>query len=122
MSETTLIILTVAEIVLFIAGLAFFLIWLAALLNRIADNLEACDEHVRTIVGHAAVIEPGVEHINRSGGVVASALPLLYGFAEKIIANVTPTPTAPDHRVTRPASGTRRSRLHETVGFSPSRH
>lgn len=122
MSTTTLIILSVIEIVLFIAGLAFFLIWLSALLNRIADNLEQCDDHVRTIVGQAAVIKPGIEHINRSGGVVASALPLLYGFAEQIVANVTPTPKPPDHRVTRPASGTRRSRLHETVGFSPSRH
>ncbi|HEY4458453.1 MAG TPA: hypothetical protein VGN81_29345 [Pseudonocardiaceae bacterium] len=122
MSVTTLVVLTVVEIVLFIAGLAFFLIWLSALLNRIASHLEECDEHVRTIVGHAVVIKPGVEHVNRSGGVVASALPLLYGFAEKIIANVTPTPKPPDHRVTRPASGTRRSRLHETVGFSPSRH
>lgn len=122
MSTTTLIILTVVEIVLFIAGLAFFLIWLGSLLGRIATNLEACNEHVKTIVGHAAVIKPGVEHINRSGGVVASALPLLYGFAEKIVANVTPTPAAPDHRVARPASGVRRSRLHEAVGFGPSRH
>lgn len=115
MSTTTLIVLTVAEIVLLIAGLAFFLWWLGSLLNRIGANLEQCDEHVRTIVGHAAQIRPGVEHINRTGGVVAGALPLLYGFAERIVANVSPRPAV------RPAASRRRSRLHEAVGFVHSK-
>ncbi len=112
---TTLVVLTVAEIVLLIAGLAFFLWWLGSLLNRIGANLERCDEHVRTIVGHAAAIRPGVEHINRTGGVVAGALPLLYGFAERIVASVSPRP------VVRSASSRRRSRLHEAVGFVVSK-
>lgn len=112
---TTLVILTVVEIVVLIAGLAFFLYWVGSLLARIADNLEACSQHVKTILRHAADIGPGVEHINRTGGVVASALPLLYGFAEQIVANVTPQqPVKP--RVT----GRRRSRLHETVGYTPA--
>jgi hypothetical protein len=113
----TLVVLTVVEIVVLIAGLAFFLYWIGSLLTRIAVNLEACAERVRTILGHGADIVPGVEHINRTGGVVASALPLLYGFAEQIVKNATPARAR--HRVATPVSGRRRSRLLETVGFSP---
>lgn len=118
MSTTTLVVLTVVEIVVLIAGLAFFLFWIGTLLTRIASNLEACAERVRAIRDHGADIVPGVEHINRTGRVVASALPLLYAFAEQIVANATPRP-APEPRVATPASGRRRSRLLETVGFSP---
>lgn len=118
MSVSTLIVLTVVEIVVLVAGLAFFLFWTGTLLARIATNLETCDEHVRTIVEDAQAIGPGVEHINRSGAVVAGALPLLYGFAEQIIGKVTPTAKRPD--VAAPASGRRRSRLHEMVGYTPA--
>lgn len=120
MSETTLIVLTVVEIVVLVAGLAFFLYWTGTLLARIASNLEGGDELVQKIVDDAKLIGPGVEHINRSGGVVAGALPLLYGFAERIIAKVSPNPERP--KVAAPASGRRRSRLHEMVGYSPERH
>ena len=109
-----MIVLTVLEIVVLVAGLAFFLFWIGTLLTRIATNLEACADLVRKINGHAADIVPGVAHINRTGKVVASALPLLYGFAERIVARGTPIAA---RGVARPASGTRRSRLHETVGF-----
>jgi hypothetical protein len=107
---TTLVVLTVVEIVVLIAGLAFFLIWIGTLLTRIATNLEKCASHVRTINRHAADIVPGVEHINRTGKVVASALPLLYGFAERLV---------PPVERPRASSAPRRSRLHETVGFKP---
>jgi hypothetical protein len=51
---------------------------------------------------------------------VAGALPLLYGMAEEIVTDVTPRPEAPAQpEVARPASGRRRSRLHEAVGFTP---
>jgi hypothetical protein len=54
--------------------------------------------------------------------VVAGALPLLYGMAEGIVAGVTPREPEPEVApVARPASGTRRSRLHEAVGFGPHR-
>ena len=74
-----------------------------------------------TIVGHAKLIGPGVEHINQTGGVVAGALPLLYGMAEEIVTDVT-TPAADAAgrpETARPASGRRRSRLHDAVGFGP---
>lgn len=114
---TTYVVLTVVLIVLFIAGLAFYLAWVGALLARVATNLEHCDESVRTIAGHAAAIRPGVERINRTGASVAGALPLLYGFAEGIVGSVTPPVERP--KVALPASGRRRSRLHDMVGYSP---
>jgi hypothetical protein len=117
---TLLVVLTVLEIVLLAAGLAFFLFWVGTLLTRIAGNLEAASGIVAEIVDHARVIRPGVEHINRTGGVVAGALPLLYGMAEEIVTDVTPRPEAPaEPPLARPASGRRRSRLHDAVGFTP---
>lgn len=112
--------LSVIDIVLLIAGLAFYLFVVGGQLKRIATNLEECAEIVRTIRGHAKVIEPGLEHINRTGGVVAGALPLLYGMAEGIVAGATYQPAAPaEPEPARPASGTRRSRLHDGVGYAP---
>lgn len=114
---TTLVVLTVVVIVAFIAGLAFFLYWIGSLLIRVATNLEECEDSVRRINADAALIGPGVAHINRSAAAVAGALPLLYGFAERIVAKASPTPERP--AVAVPASGHRRSRLHEAVGFTP---
>ena len=117
---TTLVVLTVVDVLLLIAGLAFYLYWVGTLLTRIAGNLEECGDLVRAIVGHARQIGPGVEHINQTGGVVAGALPLLYGMAEGIVDGVTPRPEAPAvPEPARPASGTRRSRLLDAVGFAP---
>jgi hypothetical protein len=115
---TGLVVFTVIDIVLLIAGLAFYLYWVGTLLTRIAGNLEECAEIVQVIVGHARLIRPGVEHINETGGVVAGALPLLYGMAEDIVTGVTPVPERPEvPEPARPASGTRRSRLLDAVGF-----
>jgi hypothetical protein len=120
MSESTLVVITVVEILVLIAGLAFFLIWIGTLLAKIATTLEAGDGLVRQIVDDAKAIRPGLKHINRTGRVVAGALPLLYGFAEQVIGKVSPNPERP--AVAAPASGRRRSRIHETVGYVPSRH
>jgi len=117
-----LVLLTVVDIVLLVAGLAFYLFWAGSLLSRIAGNLEQAAETVRTIHGHAKLIGPGVEHINRTGGVVAGALPLLYGMAEGVVAGTTAQTVDPSVQppVNRPASGVRRTRLHETVGYTPA--
>jgi hypothetical protein len=54
--------------------------------------------------------------------VVAGALPLLYGMAEEIVTDVTPRPEEPEvPGPARPASGTRRSRLQDAVGYVPER-
>ncbi len=119
----TLILLTVVVIALLVAVLAIFLFVIGVLLNRIADNLDDCLENVKTIVKHAEVIVPEVEHINRTGGVVAGALPLLYGGAERIAAKLAPPAPAPVNGHTNvPSSGRRRSRLMDTVGFRDARH
>ena len=116
---TGLVVWTVIDVLLLVAGLAFYLFWVGTLLTRIAGNLEECAEIVRTIVGHAKLIGPGVEHINETGGVVAGALPLLYGMAEGIVAGVTPRPEAP--AVPEPARPealpSREARAGRQVGF-----
>lgn len=116
---TTLVILTLADIVLLVAGLALYLFWAGSLLTRVAGNLEESSDIVAEIVGHAKLIGPGVEHINRTGGVVAGALPLLYAMAEEIVVDVTPAPEVPEPA--RPAAGRRRSRLLDAVGFTSDR-
>jgi hypothetical protein len=114
--------LSVIDIVLLIAGLAFYLFVVGGQLTRIATNLEECAELVREIAANAEPIIPGVEHINRTGGVVAGALPLLYGMAEGIVAGVTPRPEEPAERPPAlPAMGRRRSRLHDGVGYEPDK-
>lgn len=116
----TLIVLSVVDIVLLIAGLAIYLYIVGTQLTRIAANLEECAEIVQRICANAAPIMQDVRHINRTGGVVAGALPLLYGMAEQIVSSVTPPEPAPAVRPpARPASGTRRSRLGEGVGYHP---
>jgi hypothetical protein len=118
---TNFAILSVLEVVALIAGLAFYLYWVGSLLARIAGNLEECAQIVREINGHAELIGPGVSHINQTGGVVAGALPLLYGMAEGIVVGVTPIPAEREERPpARPASGRRRSRLHDAVGYRVS--
>jgi hypothetical protein len=115
-----MVVLSVIDIALLIAGLAFYLFVVGSQLNRVATNLEECRDLVQEIVGNAEPIIPGVDHINRTGGVVAGALPLLYGMAEGIVAGVTPRPEPPLEPVpARPASGRRRSRLHDGVGYRP---
>lgn len=117
---TVLVVLTVIVIVLLIAGLAVYLFWAGTLLARIAGKLEGAAEIVGGIVDDASLIMPGVDHINRTGGVVAGALPLLYGMAEEIVADVTPRAPLPEvPEPARPASGTRRSRLLAAVGYAP---
>ncbi len=113
-----MVLLSVLVIVALIAGLALYLFIVGAQLTRIATNLEECAELVHTIERNAAAIEPGLDHVNRTGGVVAGALPLLYGMAEGIVTGVTPRPDQPVAQPpARPASGRRRSRLHDSVGY-----
>lgn len=115
----TLVVLTVVDIVLLIAGLAFYLFVVGSQLTRIAANLEECAEIVWRIKQNAEPIMPGLEHINRTGGVVAGALPLLYDMAEGIVAGATYVPDETERGPAVPASGRRRSRLHEGVGYEP---
>lgn len=117
---TTLIVLTVVDIVLLIAGLAIYLWIVGGQLTRIASNLEECNDLVRQINANAETIEGNLEHVNRTGGVIAGALPLLYDMAEGIVTGATyDVDGVPDRGPAVPASGTRRSRLLEAVGYRP---
>ncbi len=118
---TVLVVLSVVVIVLLIAGLAFYLYVVGSQLTRIATNLEECSGLVESVKRNAEVIQPGVEHINHTGGVIAGALPLLYGMAEGIVAGATyePAVAAREREPARPASGHRRSRMHDAVGYNP---
>ena len=114
-----LVVLTVVAIAVLTGGLALYLFWLGTLLNRIADNLEDSADLVRNIDDHAKVIRPGVAHINEVGGVVAGALPLLYGMAEQVVESTSAEPATPSTADAASTSATRRSRHHDGVGFTP---
>lgn len=114
---TDLVVFTVIDIALLIAGLAIYLWIVGGQLQRIAANLEECAELVHEIHGDAEKIGPGVESINHTGGIVAGALPLLYGMAEDIVTGATYEPDDRERPPARPASGRRRSRLTEAVGY-----
>ena len=66
---TVLVVLTVIVIVALIAGLAVYLYWAGTLLDRIGAKLEGAAEIVHGIEADAGLIMPGVDHINRTGGV-----------------------------------------------------
>lgn len=116
-----LVVLSVVDIVLFIAGLAVYLLIVGIQLTRIAGNLEECRDLVQQIKRNAEPISGDVGHINEQGRIIAGALPLLYNMAEGIVAGVTPRPEEPAERPPAlPAMGRRRSRLHEGVGYEPT--
>lgn len=114
-----LVVLTVSAIAVFTGGLALYLFWVGTLLNRIAANAEDSADLVHEIDDHAKLIGPGVAHINRVGGVVAGALPLLYGMAEQIVRGVASPPPTPGAAGAASRPAIRRSRLHDGVGFNP---
>ena len=66
---SNLVLFTVIDIVLLIAGLAIYLWIVGWQLTRIATNLEECNDLVQKIGGNAASIEGNLEHVNRTGGV-----------------------------------------------------
>ncbi|HSH11316.1 MAG TPA: hypothetical protein VLA10_05980 [Ilumatobacter sp.] len=120
--NTTLIVLTVIDIALLIAGLAIYLFIVGGQLDKVGERLEECADLVWDIKKNAEVIGPGVERINRTGLVVAGALPLLYGMADGIVTGATyqPEPAETEQPPTRPAMGVRRSRQLDGVGYRPS--
>lgn len=116
---TSLQLFSVIDIVALIAGLAVYLFIVGRQLSAVAVKLEEAAELVWAIKADADLIEPGLERINTTGGVVAGALPLLYGFAESIVVGATykATPETEERPPNFPAMGTRRSRLLEGVGI-----
>jgi len=117
---TLLVVLSVIAITLFIAELAIYLFVVGSQLGRVANGLEGAAEVVWDIKRNAEPIESGVERINHTGGVIAGALPLLYGMAEGIVVGATYEPAPEVEPVpARPAMKRRPTRLHEAVGYRP---
>lgn len=116
---SSLAIWTVIDIVALIAGLAVYLFIVGAQLTTVAGKLEDAADLVWQIKKDAECIEPGLKSINTTGGVVAGALPLLYGMAEGIVVGATfKHDEHVSEGVAKPAMGTRRSRQMEGVGLS----
>jgi hypothetical protein len=113
-----LVFFTVIDIVALIAGLAIYLFIVGKQLAKVAADLEDAADLVWKIKSNAENIDPGLKRINQTGGIVAGALPLIYGMAEGIVKGATYTPTVDTTpQVAHPAIGTRRSRTLEGVGY-----
>lgn len=87
-----LVFLTLVDIVAFVAALAFYLTWVSKLLTGIAEGLGEVNVMVGDVTGHASTIVPDLQHTNRTLSTISSALPLLYGLAEKINAKKSGRP------------------------------
>ena len=61
---TLRIALSIAEMVVLVAVLAFFLLWLTRLLKHTGDTLEKIAQGVTAIEGHCTVLGPGTDQIN----------------------------------------------------------
>ena len=115
-----MVLFSVIDIVLLIAGLAVYLYIVGGQLTRVAGILEECSDLVWQIQSNAEEIDQGLGSINNTGRVIAGALPLLYGMAEGIVDGATFDHDAAVARgPAAPASGTRRSRMLEGVGYTP---
>lgn len=115
-----MVVFTVVDIVLLVAGLAIYLFIVGGQLKRVATLVEECSELVWDVKRHAEVIDSGLASINHTGQVIAGALPLLYDMGERIVVGATFDHDEAVHRPSAaPASGTRRSRLLESVGYDP---
>lgn len=100
----TLIVMTVVVIGLTIAAFAIYLFVIGVLLNRTADSLGDCVQSLRTVADQADVIRPGVQRINKIGGELLGALPLLLDDVDGVSAKLAPSPDIPAAAVAAPAA------------------
>ena len=113
---STLALWSVIDVTALIAGLAVYLFIVGRQLTKVAGALEEAADLVWEIKKDAEVIHSGLTQINQTGGIVAGALPLLYGMAEGIVTGATYVPEAHVDSVNKPAMGARRSRQMHGVG------
>jgi predicted GNAT superfamily acetyltransferase len=113
---STLALWSVIDVTALIAGLAVYLFIVGRQLTKVAGALEEAADLVWEIKKDAEVIHSGLTQINQTGGIVAGALPLLYGMAEGIVTGATYVPEAHVDSVNKPAMGVRRSRQMHGVG------
>ena len=75
-STSTLVALSVVEILALVAVLAFFLVVLARMLTHVAGNLHAVSCGVQSIEGHLTILA-AVPMVNRTLDEIANALPVV---------------------------------------------
>ena len=75
-NPSTLITLSVLEIVALVAVLAFFLVVLTKLLSRVASNLHQVSSGVAAIEGHLTILG-AVPSVNDNLDAIAAALPVV---------------------------------------------
>lgn len=85
--RTLLILLTAAEIIVFIGALALFIHWIASSLRRTSASLAKVAFGVRAIETQTAPIGPGVTKINGQLDTIAGALHGVATLAEQVGAN-----------------------------------
>jgi hypothetical protein len=61
---TLRVVLTIAEIALLVATLAYFLLRLTKQLRHTGDNLEKIADGVKAIEGHCTILGPGAGQLN----------------------------------------------------------
>ena len=61
---TLRVVLSIAEIVLLVAVLAYFLLRLTKMLSQTGDTLEKIRDGVVAIEGHCAILGPGATRVN----------------------------------------------------------
>ena len=76
MSSRLLVTLTVVEILALVGVLAFFLLALTKLLNRVANNLHMVAAGVSSIEGHLTILA-AVPMVNRTLDDIVGALPVI---------------------------------------------
>lgn len=117
-----MVVFSVINIVLLIAGLAVYLFIVGSQLTRVAALLEECADLVWDVKANAEVIDRGLASINGVGRVTAGALPLLFGMGEGIVAGATfDREAATERGPAVPAMGKRRTRQLDGVGYRPDR-
>jgi hypothetical protein len=84
-ASRTLIVLSVVEIVVLVAVLAFFLVVLSKLLGRVAGNLHRVTNGVQSIEGHLTILA-AVPMVNKTLDEIANALPVV---AQGAVAKAT---------------------------------
>lgn len=84
MHHTTLIILSVIEVAVFIAVLAFYLMKLGQSLGRSSANLTKVSAGVKAVEGHCAPIGPVVTTLNAQLTFISTEMGTLAGLAQTV--------------------------------------
>ena len=111
---STLALWSVIDVTALIAGLAVYLFIVGRQLTKVAGALEEAADLVWEIKKDAEVIHSGLTQINQTGGIVAGALPLLYGMAEGIVTGATYVPEAHVDSVNKPDKKIVENQIHLT--------